>query len=103
MSAIAKTTIAVALILSLGIVSFAADGPELTDLQKLRIERINLVNENAALTKENVDLKLQLAALKVSIEKAQLQQEIEREHPGFTWDPSTGQFAPKGPNDGELR
>lgn len=103
MSVFGKITVTLAFVISLGLVGFATTGPELTEVQKLRIERINLVNENSALAKENAELKLQIAGLKVSIERISLQNDIETANPGFTWDPATGQFAPKGPSDGELR
>jgi hypothetical protein len=102
MDTFGKITVTLALVCSLGLVGFAKSQPALTEVQKLRIERLNLVSEITTLTKENADLKVQLAGMKVSLERLQLQQDIERTNPGHTWDPATGQFAPKGP-DGELR
>lgn len=102
MNVMSKIVITVAVIVSLGLVGFASSGPELTDIQKLRIERINLVNENLALQKENSDLRLQVAGLKVSLEQASLQKDIDGANPGYTWDPKTGQFTPKETPGGDL-
>jgi hypothetical protein len=78
--------------------SMAQSGPELTELEKARIEILNL--------------KIQLAQCQTSLTGANLAKEIqslkqaiESTRPGFEFDISTGTFKPKEfkPNDPKQR
>lgn len=94
MNTMSKIIATVAFIFSITLVGlFAQPAPALTTEQQLRIERVNLVSEVARLKKENADLQLQLTALQVAIERERLKMGVEKDNPGYTWDPSTGQFA----------
>lgn len=101
MTTFGKILVIMAIVLAVSVVGFAE--PELTDLQKLRIERINLLNRNIELEKENAGLRIQLQALKVAIDRAQLQDDIEKANPGFVWDPATGAFTAKELPNGDIR
>lgn len=79
----------------------AQGGPVYTELEKARIENVNLLDElrqaladadtcHGLLAQPRQTANQQLVASKLALLKA----DIERDHPGYVWDPRTGTFSP---------
>lgn len=94
MGTMAKIVVVFTFVLAVATVGFAQK-PALNAEQQLRIERLNLINENATLKKQNLELQQQLTALQVQVEKDRIKASVEEGNPGFTWDPTTGVFTEK--------
>lgn len=91
------------------VASGQSDGPSLTALEQARFEnhrlRVALATSQAqadgcraelgAAYQALGQLRAAAASRELTAAEAALKAEIEAAHPGFTWDPKTGRFAPQ--------
>lgn len=89
------------LVFVLTVVVPQTSAPTLTEVDQLRIERVNLLQQLTTALQEADTCRGQLAEpraranrLLVSEELAKLKATLERAHPGFVWDPPTGTWTP---------
>lgn len=82
----------------------AADRPALSALEQLRVENVNLLEEWRKAMLEADTCRGLLAQPRSAAQQqlvrekaAALKADIERSHPGYTWDPQTGTFTRSAP------
>lgn len=87
-----------------------AQQPQLTELDRLRIENLNLKIGWSQAVKQLNQCVVEKGSLQDQATDRQLQEDlkavveaIEAAHPGFTFDPATGQFAKKEPAKDERK
>lgn len=87
-------------------VSASAQEPKLDDLETAKLQILQLQSAYAQVLAESEACRQQLAPLRASAiskdlssAEVALRSFVDQRHPGFSWDPRTGVFTPRDPND----